>query len=234
MNGKAPAPARWSRRTTALASRVAVPALRSAKAHNAKYGATKSWSYGPAYQRGVCAAASQKSPACPGGGCNSCGSNTYPTGAFPDCRSALGVYDLHGNAAEHMNLPLRPDQMASTGSTKLGVTEMKGSWFIFDTYHAHPDWCRWRAPYWHGSRVMSPPATKLPPGIPVLQDDRLTGRCSRRAVNVPRRPATGPDFAIGPSSLTIRDNSGSCMMSASARGSPLTKAVRLTSRTPWL
>jgi hypothetical protein len=33
---------------------------------------------------------------------------------------------------------------------------MKGSWFIFDKYRAHEDWCRWRAPYWHGSRVMDP------------------------------------------------------------------------------
>jgi formylglycine-generating enzyme required for sulfatase activity len=123
--------------------------------HNARYGPTRSWAYGPAYQRGVCAAASQKSSTCGGGGYNSCGSNTYPTGSFPGCVSALGVYDLHGNAAEHMNLPLAPDQMTSRGSTTLGVTEMKGSWFIFDRYYAHPDWCRWRAPYWHGSRVMS-------------------------------------------------------------------------------
>jgi len=92
----------------------------------------------------------------PGGGWNACGSNTYPTGAFPDCRSPLGVYDLNGNAAEHMNLPLNPSQMASRGSLELGVTEMKGSWFIFDTYRAHEDWCRWRAPYWHGTRVMDP------------------------------------------------------------------------------
>ena len=53
-----------------------------------------------------------------------------------------------------MNLPLAEDQMSSRGSTSLGYTEMKGSWFIFDTYYAHPDWCRWRAPFWHGSRVM--------------------------------------------------------------------------------
>jgi hypothetical protein len=66
------------------------------------------------------------------------------------------VYDLNGNAAEHMNLPLAADQMASRGSTSLGYTEMKGSWFIFDRYRAHEDWCRWRAPYWHGSRVMDP------------------------------------------------------------------------------
>lgn len=124
--------------------------------HNARYEPSRSWSYGPAYQRGVCAAASEKSPNCGGGGYNRCGSNTYPTGSFPGCVSALGVYDLNGNAAEHMNLPLAPDQMTSAGSTTLGVTEMKGSWFIFDRYYAHPDWCRWRAPFWHGSRVMSP------------------------------------------------------------------------------
>jgi len=123
--------------------------------HNKKYGPTKRWAYGPSFQRGICAQNSEKSATCGGGGYRSCGSNTYPTGAFPKCKSTLGVYDQHGNAAEHMNLPMTPDQMASRGSTKLGVTEMKGSWFIWDKYRAHPDWCRWRAPFWHGSRVMS-------------------------------------------------------------------------------
>jgi len=127
---------------------------RMASAHNAKHGPDKTWSYGPGYQDGVCAAGSHKSPGCQGGGWTKCGSNTYPTGYFPDCRSALGVYDLNGNAAEHMNLPLDEGQMASRGSKELGYTEMKGSWFIFDSYRAHPDWCRWRAPFWHGSRVM--------------------------------------------------------------------------------
>ena len=130
-----------------------VAAMRNA--HNAKYGSRKSWAYGPSFKRGVCAQNSEKSASCSGGGYNRCGSNTYPAGAFPQCKSTLGVYDLHGNAAEHMNLPMAPDQMASRGSKKLGVTEMKGSWFIWDKYQAHPDWCRWRAPYWHGSRVLS-------------------------------------------------------------------------------
>ncbi len=125
-------------------------------AHNAKYTGSKRWSYGPNYKRGICGANSQKSPTCPGGSFGRCGSNTYPVGAFSSCVSPLGVYDLNGNAAEHMNLPLSPDQMASAGSRKLGVTEMKGSWFIFDKYRAHPDWCRWRAPFWHGARVRSP------------------------------------------------------------------------------
>jgi len=133
---------------------VAVERMRAA--HNRAYEPSKTWSYGPTYQRGICAAGSHKTSGCPGGGWKACGSNTYPTGDFPDCHSSLEVYDLNGNAAEHMNLPLNPSQMASRDSTELGVTEMKGSWFIFDSYRAHPDWCRWRAPFWHGSRVMDP------------------------------------------------------------------------------
>lgn len=121
--------------------------------HNANH--EKTWSYGPEFKTGVCAQASSKTSGCTGGSWSGCGSNHYPTGAFPDCTSSLGVTDLNGNAAEHMNLPLAPDQMASRGSTTLGVTEMKGSWFIWDTVRAHEHWARWRAPYWHGSRVLS-------------------------------------------------------------------------------
>ena len=126
---------------------------RMASAHNAAQRGRETWSYGPEYRKGVCATGSQKSPSCQGGEWRACGSNTYPAGAFPDCGSPLGVHDLHGNAAEHMNLPLEPGQMA--GSRELGHTEMKGSWFIFDSYKAHEDHCRWRAPYWHGGRVMA-------------------------------------------------------------------------------
>lgn len=111
------------------------------------------WSYGPAYREGVCGTGGTKTAGCNGGSWSGCGSNTYPAGSFPECHSPLGAYDLNGNAAEAMNLPLAEDQMASRGSTKLGVTELKGSWFIFDTVRAHDDSCRWRAPYWHGKRV---------------------------------------------------------------------------------
>ncbi len=135
-----------------VAPNVAVARMQAA--HNRAYETIKSWSYGPSYQRGVCATGSHKTAGCQGEGWSKCGSNTYPAGDFPACRSALGVYDLNGNAAEHMNLPLKASEMTSRGSKELGVTEMKGSWFIFDTYRAHEDWCRWRAPYWHGSRVM--------------------------------------------------------------------------------
>ena len=127
---------------------------RMREAHNRLYGSHQVWAYGSHYEKGICACSSFKTPGCDGGSWTGCGSNTFPAGSFPDCRSSLGVYDLHGNAAEHMNLPLNEGQMASRGSLELGYTEMKGSWFIFDTTYAHPDWCRWRAPFWHGSRVM--------------------------------------------------------------------------------
>lgn len=110
----------------------------------------KVWAYGPDKDHKKCATGSQKSEKCGDGG--KCGSNTYPTGAFPECVSKLGVYDLHGNAAEHMNLPMAPDQLMSKGGS--GETEMKGSWFIFQSYEAHEDDCRWRAPDWHVSKVM--------------------------------------------------------------------------------
>jgi len=129
---------------------------RMRQAHNRVHGAHKTWAYGSQYQKGICASSSYKTAGCNGGSWTGCGSNTFPAGTFPDCRSPLGVYDQHGNAAEHMNLPLDESQMASRGGTDLGYTEMKGSWFIFDTIYAHEDWCRWRAPFWHGSRVMDP------------------------------------------------------------------------------
>ena len=161
-------------------------------AHNLAHQADKTWSYGPEYQRGICATGSFKTPGCPGGGWQLCGSNTYPTGDFPACHSPLDVYDLNGNAAEHMNLPLNEQQMSSLGSKELGYTEMKGSWFIFDTYRAHEDWCRWRAPFWHGTRVMDPAShanyhlgfrcckTIEPTGSPLLQTSRLSLAASRR------------------------------------------------------
>jgi len=135
-----------------LSPNAAVERMRSA--HNRADSATKSWSYGPEYEKGICATASSKTPGCNGGSWTGCGSNTFPDGDFPNCHSSLQVYDLNGNAAEHMNLPLNPAEMSSLGSRELGYTEMKGSWFIFDTYRAHEDWCRWRAPFWHGTRVM--------------------------------------------------------------------------------
>ncbi|OGF67420.1 MAG: hypothetical protein A2Y62_15795 [Candidatus Fischerbacteria bacterium RBG_13_37_8] len=122
--------------------------------HDKKWGKNKKWGYGNKYRKGACATGSYKNEKCQGGDWSRCGSNTYPSGYFPKCKSALEVYDMHGNAAEHMNLPLAESQMSSKGSKQLGYTEMKGSWFVFDTYYAHEDWCRWRAPFWHGSKVM--------------------------------------------------------------------------------
>jgi hypothetical protein len=52
-----------------------------------------------------------------------------------------------------MNFPMKLEQLASRGGS--GETEMKGSWFIFQKYDAHEDDCRFRAPDWHATKLMS-------------------------------------------------------------------------------
>jgi hypothetical protein len=105
------------------------------------------WAYGTTKDHQKCATTSKKSKSCATSGWKKCGSNTFPAGAFPECRSPFGVYDLHGNVAEHMALPLKEVQLGSRGG--FGEPEMKGSWFIFSMHEAHIDDCRWRAPSWH-------------------------------------------------------------------------------------
>lgn len=105
------------------------------------------WAYGDKKDHAKCGTRSKKSKKCAASGWKACGSNSYPAGAFPECRSPFGVYDQHGNVAEHMWLPLRKDQLLADGG--FGVPEMKGSWFIFHDFEAHIDDCRWRAPSWH-------------------------------------------------------------------------------------
>jgi formylglycine-generating enzyme len=126
--------------------------IEASYAHNKKREIV--WAYGANKDHTLCATTGHKNPQCFGGEWSQCGSNTFPTGAFPYCVSRFGVYDQHGNAAEHMNLALKADQLASRGG--VGSTEMKGSWFIFASYEAHEDDCRWRALDWHGSKLMDP------------------------------------------------------------------------------
>ncbi|NRA45557.1 MAG: hypothetical protein HRU09_11435 [Oligoflexales bacterium] len=137
-----------------------VKAAHKAQRKKINSGRKKIWAYGNAQDHSKCGTDSGKSP-----GCDKalqtgksvwkhCGSNTYPTGNFPQCKSRFGVYDQHGNAAEHMNLPLFAGQLTREGST--GHVEMKGSWFIFGKISAHQDDCLWRAPYWHGTRLNHP------------------------------------------------------------------------------
>ncbi len=125
------------------------PRLQATYAHNVRR--DKVWAYGPARDHSLCATGSVISPECTGGGWTKCGSNTYPAGAFPACQSSFGVFDQHGNAAEHMSLPTVPEELASRGGE--GFTEMKGSWFVFSSIQAHEDDCRFRAPAWHETRV---------------------------------------------------------------------------------
>jgi formylglycine-generating enzyme len=111
------------------------------------------WAYGPHKNHALCATGSRKSPKCYTPSWELCGSNTYPAGAFPECVSSFGVYDQHGNAAEHMNLPLVAEELGSRGGT--GENEMKGSWFIFQQGDPHVDDCRWRALAWHAGKLMA-------------------------------------------------------------------------------
>jgi sulfatase modifying factor 1 len=127
------------------------PRITSSGVHNVKRQIT--WAYGPAKDHTKCATDSQKSPKCTASGWKECGSNTYPAGSFPACKSPLGVYDQHGNAAEHMLLPERAEELGKRGGE--GVPEMKGSWFIFGIKEAHLDDCRWRAPSWHDEEGMN-------------------------------------------------------------------------------
>jgi len=111
------------------------------------------WAYGKQKKIAACGVQSFRSPECPGGGYEKCGSNTYAAGSFPECRSPFGIFDLHGNVAEHMNLPSIPSELGKNGGS--GFTEMKGSWFAFGTVFPHSDDCRWRAPAWHETRMTS-------------------------------------------------------------------------------
>ena len=111
------------------------------------------WAYGPKADQKKCGTMSHKSKECYTPDWGICGSNTYPTGAFPECVSSFGVYDQHGNAAEHMNLPLKPEELGKNGGH--GQTEMKGSWFIFASEAVHPDDCRWRGLAWHAGPILA-------------------------------------------------------------------------------
>lgn len=125
------------------------PRIRRSHQHNEAR--PKIWAYGSEGRDEVCATGAQKSPGCVAVTFGRCGSNTSPAGAHPQCVSRLGVYDLHGNVAEHMNLPMTPEELTSRGG--LGQTEMKGSWFAFARHRPHADDCRWRAPAWHATAV---------------------------------------------------------------------------------
>ena len=137
------------------------------------------WSYGKEENQALCATGSRKSPKCLTPTWGGCGSNDYPAGSFPECVSPLGVYDLNGNAAEHMNFPRKLEELGSRGGS--GETEMKGSWFIFARERAHIDDCRWRAPDWHVTKIDDPNSHR---------NYHLGFRCCRDLSAVPVPPRT--------------------------------------------
>jgi formylglycine-generating enzyme required for sulfatase activity len=94
-------------------------------------------------------------------GCNpsksayrTCGTNTWPAGYKYECRSRQGVYDMHGNVAEIVNLPFNRSEIAR--GTTTGHTERKGSFFVDRSTlrkrggaARYPDDCHFRQPYEH-------------------------------------------------------------------------------------
>lgn len=68
-----------------------------------------------------------------------CPTRTEPSGAFPRCRSRLGVFDQHGNIAEFMS---RFDP-----SDRVTYIQMKGSAWFYDG-KMYKDHCRYD-PRWH-------------------------------------------------------------------------------------
>lgn len=111
----------------------------------------KSWAYGSKPEPQRCAMFSRKDPSCEVVDFSTCGTNNFPAGSFPSCASESGVYDQHGNVAEHMSIPVYPEEVGGKG-----WTEMKGSWFAFGIEEPHPDDCHWRAKNWHTTRVTEP------------------------------------------------------------------------------
>jgi hypothetical protein len=59
-----------------------------------------------------------------------CATETEPSGAFPRCRSRLGVFDQHGNVAE---------MMTRKGSDGVVYTQLKGSAFFYVDVSRRPD-----------------------------------------------------------------------------------------------
>jgi formylglycine-generating enzyme len=108
----------------------------------------QTWAYGSEKNHALCATGSRKSATCTTVDYGICGTNDYPAGSFPGCHSKGGIYDQHGNVAEHMSFPLFPEELGGRG-----YTEMKGSWFLFGREETHPDDCRWRAKNWHTTKV---------------------------------------------------------------------------------
>lgn len=126
-------------------------------------GRTITWAYGLERKTQVCAFGQQKSTGCDSAISNnknvyqSCGTNSWPSGFFPNCKSPIEVYDQHGNVAEHMNFARNPKESGKNSGS--GVTEMKGSWFVFpDTKQdkIHKDDCTWREPGWHRTSIKNP------------------------------------------------------------------------------
>jgi len=118
-----------------------------------QYAPSQRWSYGATYQRGICATGARRAWIVTA----EAGPSADPTPTLRDHFrpvTARSCIRLNGQCGRAYEPSIAPDQNVNRGSKTLGYTEMKGSWFIFDTYRAHEDWCRWRAPFCGTVRVV--------------------------------------------------------------------------------
>ena len=190
----------------------------------------KRWSYGPPIEK-ASAAREPQEPGRDGGGWKHCGSNTFPAGTFPDCHSPLGLRPERQCRRAHEPAARRTPDGQPGSRARLYRDE--GQLVHLRHVQAHEDWCRWRAPFWHGSRVMDEHSH---------ENYHLGFRCCKTLDQLPSRQCASPNAVVpptrtgrmAPSSLSALASLASCSRSRTDRNTPPSMAVSLTSRIPWL
>ena len=82
---------------------------------------------------------------------NTCSTDTEPAGAFPRCKSRLGVYDQHGNVAEMMTRAEGSDvftQLKGSAFFYVDVAREPGKAPLHPERESYPDTCNYD-PRWH-------------------------------------------------------------------------------------
>jgi hypothetical protein len=86
---------------------------------------------------------------------STCSTDTEPAGAFPRCRSRLGVYDQHGNVAEMMTRAEGDEvltQLKGSAFFYVDVAREPGKAPLHPERESYPDTCNYD-PRWHVERL---------------------------------------------------------------------------------
>jgi hypothetical protein len=86
---------------------------------------------------------------------NTCSTDTEPAGAFPGCKSRLGVYDQHGNVAEMMTRAEDGEvftQLKGSAFFYVDVAREPGKAALHPERESYPDTC-WYDPRWHVEKL---------------------------------------------------------------------------------